>query len=68
MTSARKATLIRFLLWFLYALFLRESQIRFDIYEILIILALFEVLIACSPFLDNVKSESKKDENTFYEK
>jgi hypothetical protein len=65
MTSARKASLLRFLFWFLYALVIGENPTRFGIHEILSILALFELLIACSPFLDNEKSESeKKYENT----
>ena len=68
MTSARKAALLRFLIWFLYALVLRENPTRFAIHEVLSMLALFEVIIACSPFLDEVKPESKKDENTLDKK
>ena len=52
MKSARKAALIRFLLWFGYALVLRENPTRFAIHEVLSMLALFEVLVATSPFLD----------------
>lgn len=63
MTSARKAALLRFIMWFLYALVLKEYPTRFAIHEVITILALFEVIIACSPFLDEVKSESQKDEN-----
>ena len=63
MTSARKAALLRFIFWFLYALVLRENPTRFAIHEVLCALALFEAIIACSPFLDEVKPESKKDES-----
>jgi len=68
MTSARKAALLRFILWFLYALVLREKPTRFAIHEVLSVLALFEVIIAYSPFLDEVKPQSKKDENTLDKK
>lgn len=68
MTSARKAALLRFIFWFLYALVLRENPTIFAIHEVLSMLALFEVMIACSPFLDEVKPESKKDENTLDKK
>ena len=59
MKSARKAALIRFFIWFLYALVLREYPTKFAIHEVITMLAVFEVLVAASPFLD----EKEKKEN-----
>jgi len=52
MKSARKAALIRFLLLFGYAFVIRENPTRFAIHEVITMLAVFEVLVATSPFLD----------------
>lgn len=64
MTSARKAALLRFMLWLGWAYVMRSNPaLKITTEELLAILALFEAIIACSPFLDEVKPESKKDEN-----
>lgn len=62
MTSARKAALLRFLLWSLYSFVLLEIPDKFSLPQVLFILALFEVIIATSPFLDEEKLKSQKDE------
>ena len=53
MTSARKACFIRFLLWSFLAFAIKEHSKQFSLEEIVAILAMFEVLIAISPFLDD---------------
>ena len=53
MTSARKACLLRFLLWSFFAWALKNYSKQFSQEEFLGILALFEAIIAISPFLDD---------------
>jgi hypothetical protein len=53
MTSARKACLLRFLLWIILAWALKNYSKQFSQEEFLGILAMFEAIIAISPFLDN---------------
>lgn len=53
MTSARKACLIRFLFWLMFAFAIKEYPTQFLLEDFLAILAMFEVLIAISPFLDD---------------
>jgi len=53
MTSARKACLIRSLLWSFLAFAIKEYSKQFSLEEIVTILAMFEVIIAISPFLDD---------------
>jgi hypothetical protein len=62
MTSARKACLIRFLLWSILAFAFKNYSQQFSQEEFLGsqeeflgILALFEAIIAISPFLDDKK-------------
>lgn len=55
MTSARKACLLRFLFWIILAWIMRINLKQFSQEEFLAILAMFEVIIGSSFFLDNKK-------------
>lgn len=55
MTSARKASLLRALFWF--CLFFCIDIKDFTAYQLLPILAGFEILIATSPFLDSTNKK-----------
>lgn len=52
MTSARKACLIRFLFWFIFAWVIKINEITFSQDDFIGILAMFEFIIATAPFLD----------------
>lgn len=63
MTSARKAALLRFILWILLSFLIRSQNPGPAIAEVITIMALIEGLIASSPLLDAKVVDSKKYEN-----
>jgi len=60
MTSARIACLLRFFLWFFFAWVIKIKEITFSQNEFISILALFEILIATAPFLDEKEPKTEK--------
>ncbi len=60
MTSARKACLLRFFLWFFFAWAIKIKEITFSQDEFIAILALLEILIATAPFLDEKEQKTEK--------
>lgn len=63
MTSARKAALLRFFLWLGWAWIMRSNpSLKMTTEELIAILALFEIFVASSPFLDKEKDEPQKHE------
>lgn len=63
MTSARKAALLRFILWILLSFIIRSHTPGPSIAEVIALMALIEAMIAISPLLDEKVVDSKKYEH-----